>query len=335
MYAAGEGYTAILRALHENGYKTKCGVDFKKNSLQSILTNKKYNGIYVYNRSSAKAPDGTRNSNLSKPEEEIITIPGGCPKIIDDDTFKAAQMRHSGPQRIVGGRNKAKRKYLLTGKVYCKECGKSMTGSARYSGSVKKFYTTYRCPSKAYCCSNKEINKDYLDVYVAKLLEKRIFNKASIASIVKKIDAHLDENSKEHQKHRNDLLSKLDETNTAMQRVADAVADGLISSALVERLNELEERKVELEAEISQLETLAGAITDLVNVDDIIPRYKLLRNSNNFLEYRSFLQRFISRIDVGRYMVDITLNTGLGIFDNLNTTISVKRQEIYEKKTAT
>ena len=118
-------------------------------------------------------------------------------------------------------------------------------------------------------------------------------------------------------------------------KVADAVADGLISSALVERLNELEERKVELEAEISQLETLAGAITDLVNVDDIIPRYKLLRNSNNFLEYRSFLQRFISRIDVGRYMVDITLNTGLGIFDNLNTTISVKRQEIYEKKTST
>ena len=47
MYAQGNGYSEILHYLHQKGYKTKRGQEFQKNSLYSILTNKKYQGIYV------------------------------------------------------------------------------------------------------------------------------------------------------------------------------------------------------------------------------------------------------------------------------------------------
>lgn len=335
MYAIGEGYGSIVRELNARGYKTKCGDDFKKNSLLWILRNKKYNGIYTYNKSSAKAPDGTRNSHKHKPEEEIISIPGGCPKIIDDETFQAVQRRHSGPNNLAGGRNKAKHNYLLSGKVRCKECGKSMYGTARYDGRNKNLHITYSCPSKSYSCSNKDINRDYLERYVVELMEKHIFSKSAIKAILKRIDSHQNENSKEYQKKRSDLQRRLEETTTALTRVADAVAKGLISSALIDRLNELEQKKTHLEAELVELDYPSEAVMPTLDAETILARYKEVKKGGNFFEYRTFLQRFIVKIEVDRYMVDITLRTGLGISCELDTTFSVRRQEIYEKKTAT
>jgi len=46
MYSGGHGYSDILDMLHELGRKTKIGNDFQKNSLYSILSNPKYQGMY-------------------------------------------------------------------------------------------------------------------------------------------------------------------------------------------------------------------------------------------------------------------------------------------------
>ena len=118
MYAEGKGYSAILDALHEKGYKTKQGKDFMKNSLYSILTNPKYQGIYVFNKSSAKSITGTRNTHLLIDNEEIISIEGGCPQIVDQETFAKVQRRIDA-NKHTGARQNAKHSYLLSGKVFC------------------------------------------------------------------------------------------------------------------------------------------------------------------------------------------------------------------------
>lgn len=117
MYSEGCGYSGVLAALHEMGSKTKSGKEFQKNSLYSILTNPKYTGIYVFNRSSAKSITGTRNTHLLKSSEEIITVEGGVPQIVDERTFSRVQRRLESNKHI-GARNKAKTVYLLAGKVY-------------------------------------------------------------------------------------------------------------------------------------------------------------------------------------------------------------------------
>ena len=93
MYSEGCGYSEVLVALHEAGYKTKNGKEFMKNSLYSILTNPKYSGLYVFNRSSAKSITGTRNTHLLKDSEDIISIEGGVPQIVDERTFAQVQRR--------------------------------------------------------------------------------------------------------------------------------------------------------------------------------------------------------------------------------------------------
>lgn len=67
MYANGETVTEITTHLNSLGYKTARGVPFNKNSLHTMLKNKRYIGIYTYK--------GTE-------------IPDGMPRIISDELFE-------------------------------------------------------------------------------------------------------------------------------------------------------------------------------------------------------------------------------------------------------
>ena len=91
MYADGHGYTDILRALE--GQRTGSGGYFGKNSISEILRNEKYTGTFIFNRSASKSEDGRRNHHASKDDSEIIRVPGGMPRIIDDATWEAVQTR--------------------------------------------------------------------------------------------------------------------------------------------------------------------------------------------------------------------------------------------------
>lgn len=47
-------------------------------------------------------------------------------------------------------------------------------------------------------------------------------------------------------------------------------------------------------------------------------------------EYREFVQKYISKIKVYPFHVEITIKTGLGVIDELDTTFSCRRSEIYQ-----
>lgn len=326
LYNQGYGYSYILSILHEREYKTKGGKDFQKNSLYGILTNPKYQGTYVYNRVAAKNVYGTRNNHQYKDLEDMIVIDGGCPQIVEPCIFEAVQKRIA-EHKHTGGRANAKTQYLLSGKVFCRECGKSMVGNTRFSGRDKTLYVTYRCPSKRYACTNKEINKGYLEEYVICLLESHILNASSLRIIKHKIektanrgvDADFVEQTK----------SKLSEVQTALKNVADAVAQGLLSEALIERLKSLEQEKAELEATLTQSQVVSDEVT--IDTKLILSQYAGVKESPSSPAYKDFLCGFIDKIVVGKYTVDITLKTGLDIFPKLDTTFHVRRQDIYER----
>lgn len=338
MYADGKGYSEILSVLHEKGYKTKQRKEFAKNSLYSILTNPKYQGIYVFNKSSAKSITGTRNTHLLKANEEIISIEGGCPRIVDQETFAKVQKRIDA-NKHTGGRLNAKHSYLLSGKVFCKECGRAMVGNARNSGRSKLLYITYRCPSKKHSCSNKEINRNYLERYVVELLEGHIFNVASMKQIAKKIDQERDNGIDHRAKEIEIINGKLSETEKAISNITAAIATGMKFESLLGKLAELEEAKARLETSLIRLtkqdtESQNENSNTLIDPKHIPSEYMKVKDEPYSQAYREFIQSFIDRIEVGKYRVDITLKTGLDIFPHLDTTFTVRRQEIYETQRA-
>ncbi len=330
LYSKGYGYSYILEELHNRELRTKKGLPFQKNSLYSILTNPKYQGTYVFNRSSAKCYSGTRNTHSYKDEEDIIAIDGGCPQIVTKETYEKVQKRITDNKNS-GGRYTAKENYLLSGKVFCADCGKAMVGNKRYCGRNKALYVTYRCPSKRYACSNKEINRGYLDTYLIKLVEENILNKSSLKKIVRNILKRAQTGSDPRIERA--IKRDLEEVNIALKNVADLVATGLVSEALIEKINELEQEKASLESKLATLTCVDK--TPYIDAGYILSQYEEIRYTPSAPSYKDFIGSLIDKIVVGKYRVEVTLRTGLDIFNDLDTTLSIRRQDIYEyRKTA-
>ena len=329
MYGEGQGYSPILTALHEKGCKTKNGKDFQKNSLYSILTNPKYQGMFVFNRSAAKDGNGCRNTHQYKADEDIITVEGGCPQIVDTYIYNKVQERMRG-NKHTGGRKNAKTSYLLSGKVRCKECGRAMVGNTRPGGRNGQPYSTYRCPSKSFACSNKEISRDHLESYTTMLLEKHIFNAAALKAIIRQMEKCAEKQGRERQSKEMELRGKLEEVTAAIRNVADAVAAGLLSDALINHLAELEQQKADIEEDLRMVINPVEQVA--VDPRLILAEYAEVKLAMAAPAFKEFIQDFIGEITVGRYSVVITLRTGLGIFPGLDTTVPVRRQEIYNVK---
>jgi site-specific DNA recombinase len=175
----GSYYGQIIKELNDLGYRTKMGGIFVRNSVHTILTNEKYKGVYVFNKSSPKSYDGTRNSHSFKPNEDIIRIEGGVPAIIDKQTFDSVQAIMKSRKQSKQHGN-AKETYLLSGKIECGECGGSYVGARKFSGRNKKLHVTYKCSkrerSKGICCKNSEIRREYIEAFVLDRISEIVFN---------------------------------------------------------------------------------------------------------------------------------------------------------------
>ena len=326
MYGNGYGYSAIIDRLYELNFKTKVGKNFGKNSLYSILSNPKYKGMYVYNRCSAKNTVGTRNTHLYKDDADIVFVEGGCPQIVPTDVFVNVQNKLT-EHKHTGGRENAKERYLLSGKVFCLECGKAMVGNSRHSGRSKLLHVTYRCPSRKYICASKEINRDYLEEYVIELIEKEILNSQTLHKLRRAIEKHAEKAQIPTDSQWQQELSEID---AAIKNVAEAIEAGLLTDVLMARLKELEKRKKELGNRT--ITKGSGGTAIEIDVPTILAEYKEVKKSPASPAYKEFIRNFIDRIDVGTYSVKITLKTGLDIFPALDITYEVSRQKIYEKK---
>lgn len=335
MYADGKCYSEILEELFKRNYKTKMGKHFLKNSLYGILINQKYTGTYIYNKSASKSSDGTRNSHQFKNADAIIMVDGGCPQLIDKKTFAKVQKRMV-ENRHKGARMNAKHRYLLTGKVFCKECGKAMVGNARLCGRTKRLYITYRCPTKKHSCHNKEINSGYLENYVVELLEREIFNVSALKEIVNNIKKEQKVGVTNIEKEAEQIKADLEETNKAITNITDIIVKGQKLDSLVEKLEEFEERKNLLEASLLKVtgEGIVNKSVDekIIDIKHIPAEYAKIKDNVFSNRYKEFIQDFIAKIEVGKYNVVITIKTGLEVFSKLDKTLVVRRQEIYEKR---
>ena len=168
MVAEGYGYTSIRAYLNSNGYRHVDGRLFTAH-FTDILRNRKYIGEYVYNRSAYRARGVEYNNHTQKAEEEIIRIPGGMPRIVDDDTFNKVQRILDERKKHPNMRGVKTKKYLLTGLIVCGECGKTFCGGKMRSHNIE--YAIYKCGNRGQSCPSKSINALHLEEYLFKLLE--------------------------------------------------------------------------------------------------------------------------------------------------------------------
>ena len=324
MFAEGHGYTAIIKYLNEHGYEPKRGGIFNKNSLFSILSNEKYTGVFVFNKSTPKDSDGKRNGHTTKSPDQIIRIENGCPAIISKELFHKVQKRKKANRRGTG-RYHSKEFYLLTGKIFCGVCGKRIQGNVRYSGRSKLRLATYRCATLRKFCSNKENNKDYLDVYAVELLRQEIFNEKKLKKRINAVNAYVERYNLQYESLFSEVNSQLEEVNQSLANITTAVEKGIITQTLIDRVEELEKQRSDLQTRLYNLHLLETL--KYKDFSHLINDFQNMQRGTE--EFRTFVQSYIDKIVTFPYHIEIYLNVGFGVTNELKETITIRRGELY------
>lgn len=313
-YLDSWGHKQICDYLNGMGYKTKRGNTFGKNSIHSILKNQKYEGTYVFNRTASKNLLGKRNHHKSKKDEEIIKVEDGVPAIISKDDFQRVQEILYNNKKISGS-FKAKENYLVSGIIWCGECGSRMYGNSRISGRNKQRYVTYRCSikDKTHACDNKEINKEYLDNYVLDELHKNLFNDDAIPLLVEMLNDYQQESNEKNKKEAEELKKQQREVEKQIDNIVKAITSGLDMSPLKDKLEELEKEKIEVEIKIQKIE----AKEQRKVIDEVIVR-KILQMSKDFIiekniaECKKIISNYVKKVVVYKEYVEVVFNLNIG-----------------------
>ena len=333
MVINGHGYHDILVCLRDGGYKTKAGRDFGKNSLHEILRNPKYKGVYVFNRTTEADPyTKRRNSHQSRDREDMIIIPGGVPQIISEDDFEIVQRILAQRRRHSEHAKHHREVYLLTGKIFCGVCGNRFAGNRKNSVGNRSPNITYRCNNRARrtgkACSNKEVNRDYLEAFVLKKIEEAVFNEKTAAIVIERFQSYL----KEQQTAKNEMLRRLSkelrEIETKQENLTDILADGtddkLEQSILLQKVKKLEVQKETLKQRIRQEEaSLHADMPDKQTLEKYFRKAQELFRSRKLEEQQELINLYVEKIIVHPDQVEVILNL-----------ISLSLQEDYARDTS-
>lgn len=171
MYLNGFSQNYIRTELMKRGVVNKNGKNITSNFIYRML---RYE-FYI----------GTRTFNVKGYEPLIIK--NAVPAIIDEQTFKKAQLKNAENQKFARPRQ-TKRFYPLTGKIVCNICGTHYVGS--HSNAPKHYighegYTNYICYTKKQYgkCTGRNIRKDTLEEYCIKQIKKHILTPEKIKEI--------------------------------------------------------------------------------------------------------------------------------------------------------
>lgn len=296
-YTNGIGYNRILGHLNGMGYRTKRGNMFGKNSLNSILKNEKYAGIFTFNKIREKDACNERSPQL-RPREEWIIVEEGMPIIIDRETFDKAQAKMRENKRN-GGSFKAKANYLLSGLVFCGNCGASMHGDTRPCGRNKTKYSSYRCPNRRShkLCSNKEVRKSYIEEYVLDELYFKLFADTSIQRLAKMLSEYTQKKSTESgaelQKAKDGLGCVTQKIGKVVRLVSES---GISIDTVKDELKLLEEQKVFFERKISDLSAPKVNMISEEKILELISRSRDFVKSRNIPECRRFIKNFLEKV---------------------------------------
>ena len=234
-----------------------------KSSVGNILRNTAYIGIVYYNKSKSSGKGEKGKGRVFRSRDDWIKI--SIPPIVDEDLFNEA-----GRRLKLNGKSKRsipKREYLLSGMIFCEECGKAYYCETTPAGKHRRKNNApfYRHRKKHGHCLNRMVS--------ARKLDPKVWNKIVCLLLhpesLKEGYEQALEQERVAQTRQREILEKLylelDKLQKTLQNLTDAYADPDIDMSKSEFIahrvkidnekNGLGERVREIEAELSNLPT--------------------------------------------------------------------------------
>jgi hypothetical protein len=255
-YATGISPQAIAKRFNHEKIPGPSGREWRDTTIRGqvdrgtgILNNPLYVGRLDFNRTGyGKNPrTGKRVATINKPEDhERNEVP--ALRIIDDDLWhrvKARQqearteMGKDTPGNALNGAHR--RKFLLSELLVCGECGGGYTiiGKDRYGCATRR--------AKGTCNNAKTITRQKIEARVLGGLKDKLMAPELIAEFVRAFQEEMNAAAKATVSQSDELRREAEGIVRKIAGIMKAIEDGMYTPALKERMQELEQRKTEIE----------------------------------------------------------------------------------------
>lgn len=297
----GDTFTDIADSLNERRIQTRLRRKWTSRSFQSMLKNERYIGTYIFDK---------------------IRTENGIPAIIEKEVFLAVKEKlenKPNPQ----GRHRENGDYLLSGKLYCGECGKLMMGlsGTSKSGELHCYYACVGKKEEINRCHKKNVRRDEIETKIAVAVQKYILQDDVIQWIADTVIEFQNTHSNKDEIKR--LQSELSDVKKKINNIVDAIESGIITATTKERLETLEANRSKIEGQIA----LKKAEMPVVDRDKILEWMNSFARANihdKKIQAQLF-KAFVKKVylyDDGRARIVFDL------YNNSNTDIDIRTLDI-------
>lgn len=272
LYAGGMSIVDICKHCNGKGYRTNRGRPFTRNSLSTILKNRKYIGVYKF---------------------DDIEIEDGMPVIVRREVFEKAQERLS-----MGNKYRPRKNddvdFLLSGKLFCGHCGKPMVGTSG-TGKAGQTYYYYSCRQHGNRCPKTAERKEKLERFIINYITEQFLTDENIEIMSDLVMQALDND--EWSQAAQALDNQIRDIDARIRNLMKALElDGDLQPVM-DRITELREERKALDQDLSRMridnmnfltrDMIAFWMHDIASRDDGSPEY-----------HRSLIDTFVNAIYV-------------------------------------
>ena len=263
-YAAGKAPRAIAHKLNAEGVAGPSGKGWGPSTIHGhrqrgtgILNNEMYIGRLVWNRLRyVKDPDTGKRVSKLNPESEWIVQDVPELRIIDDELWEKVKARQSTMRASrfakdqPGYWDRRRPRYLFSGLMKCAECG----GGVIYYNKAYVGCATAR--NKGTCTNKISMRRDDLEALVLEGLEKHLMDPALTEIFCQRYAETMNRLVSEHNAGLHAKRAELEKVGRDIDKLVQAILDGVPGSQVKDKMAALEQRKEILERQLDQAEEM-------------------------------------------------------------------------------
>ena len=289
MKSNGVTYEQMADTLNKQNYRTKIGRKFTKNNFHEILTNPKYKGVFVYNRSApATEYNKSPNRHKYKSADNIITVKGKIERIVSESLWDSVQ-----PKKNLSGKTN-KGKYLLSGLVKCPICHNSYHVDTK--GNVQ--YLRHN-KNKTDKCINSIPMDNVKEKVILKVINK-IFSKYNVEYFTNNFDTISQTQTASIEQHIKKLKFKINALKVKYDNLLNTLSettDENIKTSITDKLTSI---NTEISTYTNSIEKLKNSIPQPPTKDNIRTSKKKLKafltNPKNILDSKKLIHSIIDSV---------------------------------------
>ncbi|MBS4761207.1 recombinase family protein [Carnobacteriaceae bacterium zg-ZUI252] len=220
----GESTPSVAKRLNEQGVLTKRNNKWSPTSVIGIIKNEKYVGDVLFQK---YYTDDQFVKHKNYGDKDMYYIENHHEAIVDREVFQKANevLKQRGLEKgVVADRHKYQKRYALSGKVKCTECGSTFK---------RRMHTTTQGKCFAWCCSKhiadkascsmKYVEEEAIQIAFITMMNKLLFSKEFILKPLQKHIQYDNDSSngmklKVLQSELEDVQMKLKEAQSLFQR---------------------------------------------------------------------------------------------------------------------